>query len=1265
MACLQQGIDSLIIDIMKTLKVILSYIAIIVLFSSSYTLFAQIPSSGTFYLSENITLSKAVSVSSGQTLTIINNTDKDITISGGNVSTMFTNNGTLILQGNPNGRIIIDGGAEMGIVSTTKIEELSFTVPDGIKKRIAIRTNSSFKMEYVTIQNVHASGADGAALYLSIPKNQKAEISNCTITKCYAERGSALMISSGSVGDIYVEDSHINYCFSGKGSSQKTGGAIRTYGSTKSSLYLTNVTFRYNRAFRIKNWNNDWERDGSGGAIFWNARGLEDTKCSIDGCLFEYNVSDDNGGAIKTQASIEFVGKKTYIQNNVAPVGAGLYIEGYIGGSTTPKRDLEFNLSSSLVIKENRAPSYLTNDGVTISGLGAGIHLWFSSNMDLEEGSRIFVTMNGAIVEGNKAEGPDAKGGGIYFENSSKPGYYDFFIFLNDGKVLKNTSEQHGGGIYVYEGDVSYDETIAGGKLEINNNNAINGAGIFIQNGDLSIRNGDITENKIEESGNGAGVHINNGEMTLVNGSIMSNTIAATGNGGGIYIENGDFTIHSGNISSNTLNNGNGGGIYIHGSKTGDVTTGNFTMNGGSITSNTASGDEINTGYGGGTYVNGGNFTLTAYAIEGEISNNASSKDGGGVYINGGQFVQNAGAISSNVSNGNGAGVCIVNGGTFTMSGGNITGNGKEGSTPKTQNGGGVYLNGGNFTLDGDGEISSNAAIENGGGVFLTGDNCIYELQKGNITGNSAGKGGGVYLEKGLFKLGTSGNILEGNISSNTATYGGGVYIGSGNVSPVSDEIPAEPTEGFIMYGGTITSNSTDYDGGGIYLDGGSFLMNNGDIISNSSASEGGGVCIVNNGNFTMNDGDITGNGKNSDGGVVTHNGGGVYLDGGTLTVASGTISSNASTINGGGLYIMNGAVRMGAGIIQGNICGEYGGGVYVFNSSAVDQKTVDFNGGTLSGNSAKYGGGVCVNGLILMTIENVEIAENSATNGGGVCLMNSAHMVFGRGQIKNNTAFTQRAFSTGYQKEIDEIEGFGGGVYLSTNTTLVFNYANDLGLFGNLADNGGDEIFANGKSTTVDLPDVTYMALGGYPGASNLKWIEDYPTNDGYYNKGTKLKGDAWDTDRTNLRYRETISQNAPIYNLSGATTQDTRYICFSLGYEVIYISVTRYGLGKGESAIYRLHKNEANDFMIILTGDGSETVTKKAAVTAGEWTVSETDWSWGWILTDEEGNPVPANGITKDIADDANRIFIFKGTRQTGIPMNSEDVEINIMGI
>ena len=282
---------------MKKIHKILVCIMITIASAIGHEVYAQLPSSGTHYLTQDITLTTEVSISNGKTLTLINNTEKDITISGGNVGTMFTNSGTLIMQGNPKGRIIIDGGASMSIDSTT-IEGIKFTVPTNIKKRIAIYSTNTIRMEYVTVQNVYSNKADGAALYLSIPSNKEANLINCIISKCYAQRGSAIMISSGSVGDIHVTDSKINCCFSGGGSTDKTGGAIRTYGSTKSSLYLENVKFRRNRALRITGWNDNWEKDGSGGAIFWNARGLENTKCSINGCLFENNASDDSVGSI-------------------------------------------------------------------------------------------------------------------------------------------------------------------------------------------------------------------------------------------------------------------------------------------------------------------------------------------------------------------------------------------------------------------------------------------------------------------------------------------------------------------------------------------------------------------------------------------------------------------------------------------------------------------------------------------------------------------------------------------------------------------------------------------------------------------------------------------------------------------------------------------------------------------------------------------------------------------------------------------------------
>ena len=1128
-----------------------------------------------------IQLNGTISISAGCTLTIRNNSGKTIKITRTSNSVMFSSKGSLIIQGSEGSNIILDGGADYSF------SEGDYSLTAG-KSRTGRGISSSgyLNLEYVTIQNCNNYTSDGGAIHLST--SRQTILDHCLIQKCTAWRGSAIIINSNEtdpdVSAVIIRNSKITQCVTGgysRSDQNNCGGAIRTFAGVSSNLYLSNVTMSWNYSRReIDEYTSsphELYHDGNGGALFWNGRKNANTTCYIDGCTFEYNKCDDNGGAIKAQGSIIFRNNVTLIKHNTAPLGAGMYIEGYTGNVTdTGVASITYDLNEFLEITDNHAVSYTGHTGVTAPGKGAGIYFDFGQLMTLKERSTITVDLNGAKINGNRSNDPDGLGGGIYYEENSKPGKkYTFNIYLNHGEVKDNSASANGGGIYVSKGDVTYSTVEEGKSIVVSGNSAENGAGIYIKDGNLYMANGTITQNHI----------------------------TGTGNGGGIFIENGDFTIDAGEVSGNTLASGQGAGVYIIGSGG----KGNFTMNGGEISGNTTSGN-----------------------------------DGGGVYINGGNFTLNNGSITGNTAS----------------------------------DGGGVYLNNGNFSLV-TGEISGNIASGNGGGVYLVGEDCEYRLKNGSITGNEAEYGGGVYLANGSFILADNRNDT-GSISENNASgSGGGIYIaGDGDFTMNGGTVMRNSSTGnngggiflnggnFTLNYGNISSNTSEQMGGGVYLYGGTFLMQDGNIAGNSSASDGGGVCIVNNGNFTMNDGNIIGNGKNASDVAVTLNGGGVYLDGGTLTVASGTISSNASTTNGGGLYIMNGTVMMGSGMLQDNVCGQYGGGVYVYNSSASEEKTVQFNGGTLSGNSAKYGGGVCVDGLILMTIGNVEIAENSATNGGGVCLMNSAHMVFGIGQIKNNTAISQRTFSTGYQKEINEIEGFGGGVYLSTGTTLVFGSASDLGLFGNLADNGGDEIFANGKSTTVDLPDVTFMALGGYPGASNLKWIEDYPTNDAHYDKGTKLKGSAWDADKTNLRYRETITVNAPIFNLSGATVQDKRYICFSLGYEVIYITITRYGLGKGESAIYRLNKNEANDFKIILTGDGSEYVTKKAAVTAGEWNVSETGWSWGWNLTDADGNPVP-DGITRDIAEEENRIFIFKGTRQSGIPMNSEDVEINTMGI
>lgn len=1111
---------------------------------------------------------------------------------------------------------VLNGGA----LSATFRSPVTFTgctirncYSEGRGGALSISSNNSVTLNDLTIENC-VSGSYGGAIHLS--SSGTTTFDGCTIVNCQSDNqggaiylessgpklfkngkiegcvsqlGSAIMLMDS--GTLTVEDSEIKNCISGGGSTSNSGGAIRTYGSVSASLYLTRVKFTGNEAKRNKNWDNTLAKDANGGALFWNARGTENTKCVINGCTFIGNKSEDNGGAIKSQGTLVFEGAVTEISGNSAPVGAGLYIEGYQGGAgVSGERTIEYNLNEFMYIHGNTAPAY-EYEGVTFPGRGAGVHLYFGPEMSLEANSTISLNMSGAIIQNNTASGTGCQGGGIYFENTSlAEKNYTFDINLNYGTVSGNKAE-NGAGIYVSQGSIK-SQNIGNNPLSVNGNTAV---------------------------ANGGGIYVMDGSLDMAYGNILSNSITGTGNGGGVYVENGNFTIDAGSVGSNSVASGMGAGVYVKG--TGGL--GNFTMNGGTIQNNTAASN-----HGGGVYVDGGNFTLQ----NGSINANSSGANGGGVYVNGGNFI---------LDNANGS----------------ITGN-------TSVQGGGVFLNNGNFDLV-TGTISGNTTTAgNGAGVYLTGENCVYKLRNGRIENNTAanGYGGGVYLENGSFILAEQ-QTDAGSINGNSASRGGGVFIAAGG--------------DFTMNGGSVTQNSaTTDDGGGVYLAGGAFEQNAGAINGNIAVKNGGGICILSGsehvGSFTMNNGTIDGNGK--DGTVLrTENGGGVYIDGGNLTVVSGTISNNGSKYDGGGLYILNGVVNMGAGVIQGNECDRYGGGVYVYNSSPDDEKTVSFTGGTLKGNDAKYGGGICVDGKIKLTIGNVEVAENEAVNGGGVCLMNNANMIFGAGQIKNNRAFKANpenatySGKTAFNKDITEVEGIGAGVYLNSNTTLDFASTEDLGLFGNKADNAADEIFANGKGTSVNLPDVTYMKLDGYPGAGNLKWIEDYVTNDPEYDEGTKLLGDNWSqANPQNMRYRDMLANNVQnIPQLEKGLDASGKYICFALGYEIIYITLEKYGLALNESAIFTFSNTNGQKFKVIVTGNNTDCVSKDVAVTYGTWTVTETPWSWAYSVGDKDGNTIQNNSITKDLADKDNRKYTFKNSRKGSLPLNHENIQIDILGL
>ena len=172
--------------------------------------------------------------------------------------------------------------------------------------------------------------------------------------------------------------------------------------------------------------------------------------------------------------------------------------------------------------------------------------------------------------------------------------------------------------------------------------------------------------------------------------------------------------------------------------------------------------------------------------------------------------------------------------------------------------------------------------------------------------------------------------------ASGAVTGGGdhGVYVGEDSV--------------FRLQGGAIAGNESDYAGGGVFVDGGTFEMTGGMITNNAAHDDnvGGGGVFVFDGTFSMTGGEISGN--------TAEYGGGVFVDeNGIFAMTGGEISGNTADFDGGGVYVDDyGAFFMAGGEISGNTAAFSGGGVY-----ADDDGEFEVEGSpVVSGNVNGYG---------------------------------------------------------------------------------------------------------------------------------------------------------------------------------------------------------------------------------------------------------------------------------------------------------------------
>ncbi len=348
----------------------------------------------------------------------------------------------------------------------------------------------------------------------------------------------------------------------------------------------------------------------------------------------------------------------------------------------------------------------------------------------------------------------------------------------------------------------------------------MNGAGIN-NKGTLELKNVDLLNCKTSTGTYGGGIYNGSGcSLTMTGGTISG--CAASGSGGGIYSMG---TVLLDDVEINGCSTGNnGGGIYSGSS---------LTMTGGKISSCTASGS------GGGIYSMGtvilesdaviGDDTKTTVATSTSYSNSAAS-NGGGIYASSTLTISDTVKISYNYS--------------------------------ATQ-GGGLYHSMGTLTISDNVTIAYNRSKNQGGGITAAG---TATIDCESIGYNGSGGGGGVYL------TGTAAVTFNSGLINDNRAYASGSSGGTGGGVQVSGGT-------FTLAGGEIKNNTSDKDGGGVFIASGKTFKMTGGAISGNTADSTKGTGIYQNGTFEIS------------GSALLAENDEVYLKGTNLITIAGTLS--------------------------------------------------------------------------------------------------------------------------------------------------------------------------------------------------------------------------------------------------------------------------------------------------------------------------------------------------------------------------------------
>lgn len=853
---------------------------------------------------------------------------------------------------------------------------------------LTVENEDDVTLRNITIQNGNVT-EDGDSRGAAIFNDGKLRIENGTFIGNSAVDGAAIYIQSN--GNVTIVDSLFKGNHAFRRPSSNTGGNGTIFVRRTGVLTVSNTSFE----------NNTSENNAAG--IFAHDGGT----ATVIGGTFSGNSADSFGAAIFVNQGSKLDVSGATFRDNQALAGGAIFVN---------EDNQNLQTIEDSTFRENRAQLSSSNGWGNAAAIFVGedsklqvTNTDFLNNQAESHGGAVFIdngahlTLQGGTFVSNSSQRDDpesddviySNGGAIFFDRSSTSK-------ITDVKFESNRAND-GGAILIQDGS----QVGVEGSQFIKNVSAASGGAIF-SDGNLTLKTSTFKEN----SGiDGAAVYLQaSSSAEISNNRFESNKVvtrsSGTGGNGTIFVREGVSPVLTDNVFEANASENNAAGIFVREGAT-------ITVNGGAFSYNTAAhfggaiSTEPNTSFtvtdvtftgnesvaGGAVYV--GESSEDLKVVDSTFDQNKALFDaeenwgnGAAIYIAEQSRLQVSGTdFLENQSKNHGGAVFIDNEAELTLSGGSFVSN----STTGSADGGAIFIDNDASATATDVTFTSNTAFK--GGAILSDPGSQLTILGGTFEENSAGDAGGaVYVRNSL-------SLTDATFIHNHSIDAGAVFIGGNGTVQIAGI-------SFIENHATGESGS---DGGAVFVDGPSsedepaFSIDGSTFTGNTSEDDGGAIYISTPGDLIVSNSTFTSNQavpRMQDGQQVSGDGGAIHSLG-TLIVQTSVFDQNLDSLDDGGAIYSNGLLTVTDSEFTNNTAGENGGAVFGSERSEISIARSQF-----TGNRANDDGGALYEyGSQPATITQSSFAGNTAGRVAGAIGTNYGPIKIDQTSFANNQA--------------------------------------------------------------------------------------------------------------------------------------------------------------------------------------------------------------------------------------------------------------------